>query len=158
MRKKANIEDYNYNSAFPTRLRSLMDRDKTTLRKMGEICDVSYSVVSKWRNGEVRPDITSLRRIAEFYEVPSDYLLGFIDDFTIYKTCEEFGATLTGDMRDVAAHLFNALSYIGDISPNEICAQISADNLNTWTTTVRDLVFGEIKTATNIITTYIRRT
>ncbi len=76
--KKAN-KTYGYDSIFPRRLRAIMDNNKTTQETIAKECGVARQAVSQWRDGNTRPDILSLHKIAEFYHVSADYLLGVCD-------------------------------------------------------------------------------
>ena len=87
-------ELYGYNSAFPITLRKLMEDRNVTRKKLSEICSVKAQSVSQWANGETRPDILSLTKIAEFFNVSTDYLLGLTDAMTTDKATKELCATL----------------------------------------------------------------
>lgn len=76
---------YGYNSTFPTRIRDLMGENKTTQKELSLICGVKSQSVSLWVNGDTRPDILSLVKIAEHFNVSTDYLLGLTD----YKTTDK---------------------------------------------------------------------
>ena len=71
--------EYNKDSTFPYRLRGLMEDRKVTQNKIAEVCNVTRQSVSQWQNGETRPDILALRKIAEYFNVSTDYLLGLTD-------------------------------------------------------------------------------
>ena len=48
----------------------------TTQSELAEYLDVSFQSVSKWENGVSLPDILHLPRIAEYFSVSVDYILG----------------------------------------------------------------------------------
>ena len=87
-------EKYDYNSSFPTILRALMEERKVTQQKIAEICSVKPQSVSQWRNGETRPDILSLAKIAKHFGVSTDYLLGLTDVKTTDTATKELCGTL----------------------------------------------------------------
>ena len=87
-------EKYGYDSTFPTRFRDLLDFNKVTQQKMAEICSVKPQSVSQWRNGETRPDILSLSKIAQHFNVSTDYLLGLTDIKSTDKATKELCSTL----------------------------------------------------------------
>ncbi|MBR3715711.1 MAG: helix-turn-helix transcriptional regulator [Clostridia bacterium] len=93
--RKVSKNDYGYDSVFPRRLRKLMDDNKTTQAVLAEECGVARQAVSQWRDGNTRPDILSLHKIAEFYHVSSDFLLGLTDvsiwDTEMKEVCEYTG-------------------------------------------------------------------
>lgn len=72
-------EKYGYDSYFPTRFRELMRLNKVSQTVMGELCGVQRQSISLWCNGDTRPDIISLGKIAEYFNVSTDYLLGLTD-------------------------------------------------------------------------------
>lgn len=88
-------ESYGEFSTFPTKLRKLMEERKVTNKKLSEICSVKAQSVSQWAHGETRPDILSLVKIAEFFNVSTDYLLREGDikttDLTTKEMCNKLG-------------------------------------------------------------------
>ena len=70
---KENI-NYGYDSEFPTILRKLLE--KTTQGELAKVCNVSRQSVAQWKNGKTKPDIYYLGKIADFFNVSTDYLLG----------------------------------------------------------------------------------
>lgn len=87
-------EKYDYYSTFPQNFRDLMSERKTTQRKMAEICSVKPQSISQWANGETRPDILSLKKIAEHFQVSTDYLLGLTNVQTPDIATKELCLTL----------------------------------------------------------------
>ena len=47
--------------------------------KLAKALDVSSTAISRWENGKRTPNIEQLRKLALFFNVSSDYLLGLID-------------------------------------------------------------------------------
>lgn len=79
MKKKG--DDYCMTSAeaeneFPNRLRKLRERRRMNQKALGECCGVSKNTVARWERGEREPAMCSLIKIADFFEVSTDYLLG----------------------------------------------------------------------------------
>lgn len=104
-------ESYDYNSAFPITLRKLMEDRNVTRKKLSEICSVKAQSVSQWANGETRPDILSLTKIAEFFNVSTDYLLGLTDAMTTDKATKELCATLGLSESSISLLLKNTPLY-----------------------------------------------
>lgn len=56
---------------------------------------VSRQALGKWANGETVPDILDLKKLANYFEVSADYLLGLSDltegDITLKKASEHTG-------------------------------------------------------------------
>lgn len=64
---------------FPTRLRELMRERETTQRKLADAVGVRPQTISLYATGQSYPDVNGLRRIAEYFEVSADWLLGLVD-------------------------------------------------------------------------------
>lgn len=61
---------------FPERLRRLRERERMDRKKLGECCGLSKSIISKYERGEREPTASSLEKIADFFDVTTDFLLG----------------------------------------------------------------------------------
>lgn len=105
--------NYDYNSVFPLRLRQLCEKHGTTQQNIAEICGTQRQTVSGWMNGQNRPDILSLVKIAEHFNVSTDYLLGLTDykttDKATVEMCKALGLSedaikiLSGDVTSTVA-------------------------------------------------------
>lgn len=49
-------------------------------KDLAEVMEVSPSTISMWENGEREPDIVSLKKIADYFDVSMDYLLERVDN------------------------------------------------------------------------------
>lgn len=85
---------YDADSIFPSRLRALMDENKVTQAELARVCGVQRQSVAQWREGNTRPEILSLGKIAEYFNVTSDYLIGLTDNKTTDKATLEICETL----------------------------------------------------------------
>ena len=61
---------------FPVRLRKLREQRSMNRKALGECCGLSKSVISKYERGEREPTASSLEKIADFFGVSTDYLMG----------------------------------------------------------------------------------
>lgn len=61
---------------FKERLRKLRTDKGLTQEEFGKLFNVIKQTVSSWENGNSRPDIDSAAKIADFFNVSLDYLLG----------------------------------------------------------------------------------
>lgn len=68
------------------RLKRLRKEKKLTQKELGEKINVSKVSVSGYESGERTPDTDNLRRLADFFDVTSDYLLGRSDDPRLTET------------------------------------------------------------------------
>ncbi len=63
-------------SGFPKRLRYLRDRHRMKRKTLGECCGMSKDMIGKYERGEREPSVKNLIRLADFFNVSTDYLLG----------------------------------------------------------------------------------
>ncbi len=68
-----------YYMPFPTRLRELLDTPGETQGKLADAVGVNRQSIGQWKDGITSPDINALNKIADYYNVSSDYLLGRTD-------------------------------------------------------------------------------
>lgn len=67
-------------SDFKTRLKELRKEFKITQPELAEKIGVSKGMVSFWENGVCEPTATNIIKIAQYFSVTCDYLLGVTDD------------------------------------------------------------------------------
>lgn len=68
-----------YQSPFPERLRDLMQQTNTTQQALANALGITAAAVGYYRNGVSLPDLLGLTKIAQFFNVSCDYLLGITD-------------------------------------------------------------------------------
>lgn len=97
MPRKRNEQSENYHKAFPTALRSLMDEHKkeVTQQILADVLGKSRQAISYYCDGSSSPDWETLVKIANFFSVSTDYLLGVSKiknpDTSIRAICEILG-------------------------------------------------------------------
>lgn len=64
---------------FCERLYTLRKEQNLTMERFGIAMEVTKQAVCRWENGERQPSLEMVVRIAEFYGVSTDYLLGVSD-------------------------------------------------------------------------------
>lgn len=62
--------------AFPLRLQRLRERRRMNRKALGELCGLSKDMIGQYERGEREPSVGTLVDLADFFEVPVDYLLG----------------------------------------------------------------------------------
>ena len=67
------------NSEFPQRLRKLRESRGKTQQVVGDFCGVSKSMISVYESGEVEPTASVLKKMATYFGVSSDYMLGLTE-------------------------------------------------------------------------------
>ena len=59
---------------------SLLRKEKNMEQMLlAKVLGVSQQTISRWENNVVEPDIKSLIKIADYFDVTTDYLLGRVD-------------------------------------------------------------------------------
>lgn len=66
---------------FSDNLKSLMIENNLTQKKISEIAQVNQRTISSWINEQNEPLAYSVAKIADYFHVSVDYLLGREDDF-----------------------------------------------------------------------------
>lgn len=64
---------------FPSRLRKLMAETKTTQRELAQAIGVRPQTVSLYAQGQSFPDVNGLAKIASYFCISADYLIGNSD-------------------------------------------------------------------------------
>jgi len=67
------------NLPFPTRLRELLETSGETQEKLANAIGAKRQSIGQWKDGITTPDINALNKIADYYKVSTDYLLGRIE-------------------------------------------------------------------------------
>jgi transcriptional regulator with XRE-family HTH domain len=65
-----------WNKPFPTRLRGLMDDTKTTQAALAGVVGMTRQGIALYASGQTTPDIETFVKIADFFGVSYEYLLG----------------------------------------------------------------------------------
>lgn len=68
-----------YDGIFATRLRDLMKNAKATQQDVAAAVGTTRQAISQYADGSVQPNIEKLYKIADYFKVSSDYLLGLSD-------------------------------------------------------------------------------
>ena len=61
---------------FADRLKDLRNEKGLSLKQLAKELDISDAAISRWENQLRVPNIIELKKIAEFFNVSADYLLG----------------------------------------------------------------------------------
>ena len=65
-----------YFHPFPKRLRLLFDETRVSQQEVADFVGVSRQAVSQWKDGKTIPDCYNFKKVAEFFQVPLEYLYG----------------------------------------------------------------------------------
>lgn len=83
MPRKRKEQPDNFNKAFPTAMRKLMEKKGTTQNELADYLQKTRQSVSYYCDGSSSPDWETIVKIADFFEVSTDYLLGRTGDPSI---------------------------------------------------------------------------
>lgn len=75
-------------SSFPERVRALRKERKLTQWNMATICGVQLRAYQAYEYNQSYPDVPGLLRLADFFDVSLDYLMGRSDVREVQKPSE----------------------------------------------------------------------
>lgn len=84
-------------TTFGSRLKQLREDKSLTQEQLGKVLNVKKAAVSKYENENTSPDNATLCKLADFFSVTVDYLLGRTDDPSPRPKIETIAASRTDD-------------------------------------------------------------
>ena len=85
-------------------LKELRQEKGFTQAEVAKAIKTSQRNIGRWENGENEPSASFVARLAKFFDVSADYLLGLEDDFGVL-TAAPMGESLTASERELLALL-----------------------------------------------------
>lgn len=73
---------------FPERLTQLRKKKNLSKTFMGELLGITRQAYSKYEEDKSEPDIKTINKLASFFDVPTDYLLGSSDSISLDRESE----------------------------------------------------------------------
>ncbi len=73
-------------SRFPERLRQLRKSRNISQQKLGAYLNYGYTAIANYESGRNEPSFDTLMKIATFFDVTVDYLIGLSDEPIIMNT------------------------------------------------------------------------
>ena len=67
---------------FHERLKYLREKENISREHLAKSPDITYSALSKYETGKREPDFEILQKIANFFNVSTDYLLGLSENIS----------------------------------------------------------------------------
>lgn len=61
-------------STFAERLQYLRERQGISRRVLSELCGLSKNTIARYERGEREPTLSALTELADFFDIPIDYL------------------------------------------------------------------------------------
>ncbi|MCL2860783.1 MAG: helix-turn-helix domain-containing protein [Firmicutes bacterium] len=68
-------------TAFSKRIKELRENDGLSLRDLAEDISINHSTIANWERGFREPPFDTLIKIADYFDVTTDYLLGRTDTY-----------------------------------------------------------------------------
>lgn len=72
------------------RLRDLRRERDLTCKELAKFIEVSPQTINKWENEQIYPSMEKLKKLAKFFDVSTDYLLGNSDERNPYQNEKDF--------------------------------------------------------------------
>lgn len=69
---------------FPSRLRELRTSNNLTLEELGKKVGSTRGTIGNYENGNKKPSLDTLIKLADYFNVSIDYLVGRTDDPQLY--------------------------------------------------------------------------
>ena len=110
---------------FGERLRSLREKKRITQKELAKLFKIAESTVSMYERGEREPNFEIVNKLANFFGVSIDYLLGRTDDPTPPQKSKPYYALTEKDERDIARDLERMMS---DLESNEALIRLSLEH------------------------------
>ena len=82
---------------FSDRLKSLRKEKDLTGEQLGKIFNVTKTAVSYWESGKNFPGEDMVKKIADYFEVSTDYLLGKSDIMNPYENHKKISESIKDD-------------------------------------------------------------
>lgn len=114
---------------FGTRLRFLRKQKKMTQAKLAKYLSLGESTISFYESGKRTPDFELLRKIAAYFNVSTDYLLG-VTEFPNQKAIEDMYPNVLKDIDIDYLYLAKKLQD-EKIAPNDMYIIIDIIKNNT---------------------------
>jgi transcriptional regulator with XRE-family HTH domain len=70
------------------RLKSIRNDKNITQKELGKILSLSHATINRYERGVNEPDSSTIVKIAEYFDVTLDYLLGRVDEPNAFLTKE----------------------------------------------------------------------
>ena len=123
----------NYHSPFPRRLRLLFDETRISQATLAEHIGVSRQAISQWANGNTTPDCYNFKKLADYFNVPPEYLYGDTDS----RAQENIRLANELGLSDEAIDTILAMRNMSHIHPNDSGCPTKSEILSNIISNVR---------------------
>lgn len=80
---------------FSENLKYLRNSTQYTQKQLADYLGLSANTICEWEKGRSEPSIATIRKLAAFFDVSADYLLGLEDDYGARTITTPAGDSLT---------------------------------------------------------------
>ena len=101
---------------FGSTLKELRLEKRLTGEELGKIFNVTKVAISNWERGQRTPDTDMLSRLAAYFEVSIDYLLGNTNE----RNITEEKSKLNSNVKTIAAHRLGNIEDLDDDAIDKI--------------------------------------
>lgn len=111
---------------FSLKLKELRQEKELTQIDIAKGINTSQRNISRWENGENEPTSSFVVKLAEYFNVTTDYLLGLEDDYGA-KVAASIGDTYTAEERQLIEDFRQLNYYKRDLIKNNIKAMLPTE-------------------------------
>ena len=99
---------------FSENLKYLRNSTQYTQKQLADYLGLSANTICDWEKGRSEPSIATIRKLAAFFDVPADYLLGLEDDFgaRTATTAAPMGESMTSEERELLTNFRELSPYL----------------------------------------------
>lgn len=83
---------------FAERLTQILDQRHITAYQVSKDIGISNGLLSDWKKGQKSPGIENAQKLANYFDVTVDYLLGRTDDPQPCTTVKRYGEDILNDI------------------------------------------------------------
>ncbi|PAB61342.1 helix-turn-helix domain-containing protein [Anaeromicrobium sediminis] len=104
---------------FGRRLKLLRESKELYQKDLAKIIGVSSGAIGMYENDKRTPDFETLKKIANYFNVSTDYLLGIVDDPSVIKVS---GDNLPDELKEIGIQYLTLAKEMQDkeIPPEDI--------------------------------------
>lgn len=103
-------------ASFGQRLRELRLKSNMSLRELSEKLNISFSALGNYERNNREPNFDTLKKIADFFDVSLDYLLGLSDNPNIITFTDVFYGANYSTKRKI----FSLIEQLNDEEQNAV--------------------------------------
>lgn len=98
-------------TVFSVRLKMLRKQRNINQARLAKMLGYGYTAIANYESGRNEPSLGDLCRIADFFDVSTDYLLGRTDDLNSHKSPE-----LCNRLKNITfLDILNATEYVASL-------------------------------------------